>query len=318
MSNLINKVQIRYIKLGIGGCWEDECIEKGTIKFGYEGLHEECLDSQWDKIWEHWFKHRKDKGAATRDTNQIRDYYELTENDYFITFYAGRLWWCQPKGKPFIADDDLNSGYRTRNTLDGWHSSPKGVIGNDDPKFLIENLDGRISKVQSYQGTVCGVHCQDKLLHRILGTTVPQIERAEEALQSFKDALFPLVESLNPKDFELLTELIFSNLGWKRTSPIGKVQKDIDIAFSNPISGKNSYVQVKCKANVSDLKRFIENVKGKYNSVDTLYFVYHSGNDEQFRREIESYDNIFLWNKEKVVELVLNTGLIQWVMDRAS
>lgn len=154
MSNLSNAVKIRYIKLGIGGCWEEECIQNGTIKFGYEALHEECLDNQWDKIWEYWFKHRKDKGAATRDTNQIRDYYELTESDYFITFYAGRLWWCQPKGKPFIADEDLEAGYRTRNTIDGWHSSPKDVIGNEDPKFLIENLDGRISKVQSYQGTV--------------------------------------------------------------------------------------------------------------------------------------------------------------------
>ena len=36
-----------------------------------------------------------DKGAATRDTNQIKIFYETGSDSLFVTFHGGQLYWCR-------------------------------------------------------------------------------------------------------------------------------------------------------------------------------------------------------------------------------
>ena len=50
----IRPARARYIKLGAGGEWEDECIEMGIIRFGFGSERPErfllCRAGKWDKL----------------------------------------------------------------------------------------------------------------------------------------------------------------------------------------------------------------------------------------------------------------------------
>jgi hypothetical protein len=35
----INPAQVRYIKLGQGGKWEKECVEKGIVRYGFDSAN---------------------------------------------------------------------------------------------------------------------------------------------------------------------------------------------------------------------------------------------------------------------------------------
>ena len=77
-------MKIRYIKLGDGGKWERYCIEEQqTLRLGYESPHhQESLNGEWDTVRNFWLSARNGyQGAASRDLNQIRDFYELSETD---------------------------------------------------------------------------------------------------------------------------------------------------------------------------------------------------------------------------------------------
>ena len=80
---------IRYIKLGEGGCWEEDCIRQGTLRLGYESPHHmDALEGNWDAVREFWLQHYNGHQAtATSAVRQIRDFYEAPEQDLWVTFY---------------------------------------------------------------------------------------------------------------------------------------------------------------------------------------------------------------------------------------
>jgi hypothetical protein len=66
-----------YIKLGRGGSWEKESLEKGILRFGYnETPFEAAKAADWDTVWKAWRDMRGDDGTATRDVTQIRNFFE--------------------------------------------------------------------------------------------------------------------------------------------------------------------------------------------------------------------------------------------------
>lgn len=89
-----------YIKLGSkDDKWENGCIhEKQILKLGYKEInHELCLrGEEWEtKVKEECKNFRRSNvGAATRDVNQIRWFYEAKKDVLWITFHANMLWWC--------------------------------------------------------------------------------------------------------------------------------------------------------------------------------------------------------------------------------
>ncbi len=84
----ISPTRVLYIKLGEGGRWEKDCITKdNNLRLGYvEAPHDLCLRGGWQKVLEIYEDRRRDEGAATRDTNQIRHFYESDETVLWITF----------------------------------------------------------------------------------------------------------------------------------------------------------------------------------------------------------------------------------------
>ncbi|HKJ60823.1 MAG TPA: hypothetical protein VKA94_02340, partial [Hyphomicrobiales bacterium] len=91
---------VLYIKLGDGGKWEQDCIEKGIIRFGYTQTSEKALRGDWAGVRDYWSSQRKSQGAATRDLDQIKHFFESDESTIWITFHDRFLWWCRAKSEP--------------------------------------------------------------------------------------------------------------------------------------------------------------------------------------------------------------------------
>ncbi|MCH2636668.1 MAG: hypothetical protein MKZ67_12130 [Acidimicrobiales bacterium] len=58
MPEPISPSRVRYIKLGLHGAWETDCLERGVIRIGFEAgrpeRFESCLNSRWDDVFKSW------------------------------------------------------------------------------------------------------------------------------------------------------------------------------------------------------------------------------------------------------------------------
>ena len=101
----------------------------------------------------------------------------------------------------------------------------------------------------------------DYLTRKINGESLPEVEEAVKAENHMVEKIIPLIEGLAPQDFELLVDLVFSDSGWRRISPLGKTQKMIDMELILPTTGEKAYVQIKSTATKSDLAQHTTYVK---------------------------------------------------------
>ncbi|OBT13451.1 hypothetical protein A9264_07235 [Vibrio sp. UCD-FRSSP16_10] len=300
-------MKVRYIKLGDSGKWEKSCLENDqVVRLGYSSpFHKESLNGEWDAVRNFWLGERKNNsGAATRDINQIRDFYELSETDLWITFYQRKLYWCHAKKEVTELDD----GSRIREVIGAWSSHDK----QDNP-LTIENIDGRVTKVQGYRGTICSVELEDYLIRKINGEPQPEVEAAKKSLLLLKSNVEDLIKGLWWSDFELLIDLIFSQSGWQRISVLGKTEKDIDLDVFSPVSQKRAFVQVKSTTNSNQFNEYYEIYK-EYKQYDEMYFVYHTFDGT---KELVIDDpRVTVWDISRVADLVINAGLISWLIEK--
>lgn len=304
---VISPKKIRYIKLGMGGVWEQSCIEENIIRLGYESpLHRQSLNGEWDAVRDFWFD--GDSGAATRHVNQIRDFYELGEEDIWITFHKRKLYWCKAS-KEVVELEDKS---RIRKTLGSWLSTDKN--GCD---LRIENLDGRLTKVQGFRGTICSLddEVRDYLVRKINGQIAPAIKDVKETLQHLKSNIAGLIKGLWWRDFEILIDLVFARSGWQRISVVGKTEKNIDLDIYSPTTRKRAFVQIKSATTSSEIREYIE-IYREHEEFHEMYFVFHSSGDVP--EEIKNTENVHIWGVEQVADLVVNTGLVEWLINKRS
>lgn len=303
----IRPEKVRYIKLGAGGDWGKWCLDNGAIRLGYESpYHNESMNGQWEAVRNYWLKDRKgNEGAATRDVNQIRDFYELTENDLWITFYQRKLYWCRVSSNVEKMDDNS----RVRKTIGKWScNNLKGDV------LTIENIDGRVTKVQGFRGTICGIDLQDYLVNKINGEVQPEIEIAKKHLGALKNGIKDLIKGLWWNDFELLVDLIFSSSGWQRISVLGKTEKDIDLDIFSPVTQKRAFVQIKSSSNKDTFESYIK-LFSEYEQYDEMYFVVHTSGDD-LRDVANGKENIHLMDLDRISDLVINAGLVNWLFTK--
>lgn len=307
--NKVTPKNVRFIKLGQGGEWEATCIQEGMIRLGYESpYHQESMERKWDVVKAYWLDARQgNQGAATRDVNQIRDFYELSEADVWITFFRRKLYWCQVSPEVLL----LGDGSRIRKTINGWHSTDV----NGTP-LSIENLDGRLTKVQGYRGTICTVDMQDYLVRKINGEVIEEVKRAKLSLDNLRIDIEDLIKGLWWHDFELLVDLIFSKGGWQRFSVVGKTEKDLDLDLYSTTTKKRAFVQIKSTTNKSEIEKYISSFN-EYEKYDEMYFVYHTGDMDRTILD-NAYPNIHVWNVKRIAELVVSSGLVEWLLSKRS
>jgi hypothetical protein len=112
-----------------------------------------------------------------------------------------------------------------------------------------------------------------------------EVRKAMEQLESLQLSIQNLIQGLWWKDFELLVDLIFTQSGWQRLSVLGQTDKNIDLDPSREIG------------------------------LDEMYFVVHTC-DLTMRNRTETGVNIL--DLEKLSKLVVNAGLINWLITKRS
>lgn len=199
--------KVLFIKLGQGGKYETDCIEKhNTLRLGYcEVDHQFCINQDWDKVHDYFTTEENSKSfVATSHTNQIKQFYEENERTLWITFYANKLWWCF--SKPIITL--LADKTKTRPVIGKW--SDKDINGN---VLLGSNISGKLLKTQGFRGTICSVPAEKYALSKINCKQMKEVVEVEKAMFNLKTKLTFLIQNLQWKDFETLVDLIFRQAG---------------------------------------------------------------------------------------------------------
>lgn len=309
--------KILYIKLGRGGEYEKECIDKGTIKLGYHGEdHALCSQGRWDELRDEMKKEMPEQ-TKTFHLNQIKMFYEEPRTTMWITFYRHKLWYCFAKEEViYLEEESTEDGApKERRTVDGWH-----CIDKEGNPLNVLGLNGNLTKVQAFRGTICGVEESDYLLRKINCQKSKEQEDLEKNLNQVRKNLVPLIRSLNPKDFEILVDLIFRYLGWSRFGQVGDGIRDIDIQLISPGAKETALVQVKSKLN----KKTYEEVESIFLELleddKLLYLVYHTsgpGLEKLLKQKANANNKIMkIWDVQKVADFTLHAGLIDWLIKK--
>ncbi|WP_028772699.1 leucyl-tRNA synthetase [Shewanella waksmanii] len=299
---------IRFIKLGEGGEWEASCIEDGTLRLGYTSpFHLESLNGQWGIVRDHWLKVRGGKErVASNDINQIRSFYEASENDIWITFYQRKMYWCKAYSQVEEHSDDLS---RVRKVIGNW-----SCLDANGKELTIDNLDGRVSKVQGYRGTICTVAMQEYLHRKIIGLPNPEVQRAEHRVDELLHSIEQLIKGLWWYDFELLIDLVFTKSGWHRYSVLGKTEKDIDLDLFSPTTTRRAFAQVKSSTSKTELECYLRKFEN-YENYDEFFFIYHTSSDDLETLSFAE-KHIHVLGGKSLARLVLTTGLVQWLIEK--
>lgn len=300
----ITASQVLYIKLGKKGEWEKDCIEgpNPCIRLGFRSKqHQECLAGNWEAVRNYW----ANTEGRTDATNQVKAFYTADEQTLWTTFYQRKLWWCFASRQV----EELPDGYRIRKTLGQW--SCKDVSGHD---LQVVALSGTLTRVRGFRGTICKVEQGDHLLRRLNGTLPAEVKNAQQCLVQLEVAVGKIISLLQPNDFELLCDLIFTHAGWQRVSSLGKVEKTIDMELLQPVNAKRTVVQIKYEADLNTFLEYKERFEGLNDA--EAYFVVHSPSPDLAAHQAD--DSVSLLTTDRLAELVVSAGLSQWLIQKTS
>ena len=301
--------KVLFIKLGASGEFETECTEKdNTLRLSYKKVdHQLCLDRKWNEVHDHFTTEQNSQSfVATSHTNQIKQFYEEGDLTLWITFYANKLWWCF--SKPIIRL--LPDNTKTRPVIGKW--SDRDINGN---VLLAGNISGKLLKTQGFRGTICNVPEEKYALAKINGEQVKEVLEVEKAMSNLKAKLTFLIQNLQWKDFETLIDLIFRQAGWQRVGDRGKTQKTLDLELFAPVTGERGIVQIKAQSDLSEFLRYQDQF-ATMSDYDKFFYVVHTAKPNLANYENQSETKLYLG--DKVAELTISAGLVEWVIKKTS
>jgi len=305
----IHSLKILFIKLGSNGKFEKDCIEKEqTLRLDYHTVpHELCITHKWDEVHKYFCEEENAPVfVATNHTNQVKRFYEEDENTLWITFYANKLWWCF--SKPVITY--LPDGTKTRPVIGKWSASD--LNGNI---LLQSNIRGTLTKTQGYRGTICNVSEIDYTIALINNEQSQDIKNLEKSLHVLKENIVVLIQKLSWQDFETLIDLIFRQAGWQRLGDKGKTQKTLDLELLAPVTGEKAIVQIKSQSDINEFKKYCDEFINMKDDYDKFFYVVHSANSNLI--EFSNDTEVNLYNANKIAELTISSGLIDWLIKKS-
>ena len=305
----VDAAQIRYIKLGEGGAFARECIDAGELGLSFANVpHDLCQRGDWDGVNRALIAQGRSQGAATRQTGEIRDFYELDADALWITFAEGLLWWGFAAPGVDWRDDLVGRLPRRRLVIGGWRS--EDIAG---APLRTRNLSTRLTCVAGYRGTVCKVAEAEYLLRRINGEIEPLVREGETALQTLHDLAARLIQRLHDKEFEVLVDLIFQASGWRRISVLGETEQDIDLLIEQIATGERAFVQVKSRATPAVFNDYVDRFHA-YEGCSRMFFVCHS--PTAALNATTPPDGVDFWRVDTIAEKALRAGLFDWLIER--
>jgi hypothetical protein len=302
---------VRYIKLGRKGIgWEASSLDRGELHFGYgKATHDMALAGNAKAIKEHLIDLGRNPQAAGRDAQEVLDFYQLGADCLWITFARDHLWWTFAEPDvTWIGEPTPERGERMRKAIGGWRNTD--IHGKP---LRTDGLSTKLTKVQTYQRTICGVEAEDYLLRRINGVEEPLIAKSNLARDALLDVLAEAIKSLHWADFETLTDVVFARSGWHRASAIGGTQKLVDVVLEQPTTGELAAVQVKSATSQKDLDKFIGDADATAR-FDRLFFVCHSPKGSL--QPPADRSDVHLWVQRDFAKIVLRLGLSDWVVEK--
>lgn len=299
-----------YLKLGRKGSWESELENGNKARIGWSNISlGDIKNKNWEKIRkdiELDFESRDKKKGVTQDYNALKSFCEATENDVFITFSDGLLYWCMLSSDKI--QEDTISKYRY--LKDNWRNTD--IKGN---VLRINSISGKITKTQGYRATLCSIDEKDALKRIINCEANPIVADINQKETELQNLLVIAFSELHWKDCELLTDLIFNQSGWKRISIVGKSMQYMDIELENPITKERYQVQVKAMASAKDFINYAEKFSKK--NYNKMFFVSFS-NDVSLEEYKNEYENVVLLKGIELAALIITLGLTSWVVDKIS
>ena len=311
MLQRLAPAEVRYIKLGRGGLWDDISLSKGEIHFGCHSLtHELALTLDWAAIRAQRLASGRKPGDASSDTRELIDFYTLGVDCLWITFAKDHLWWAFAAPKVhWLGGDEYVQGARMRRTLGGWRNTD--IAGNPLHQSL---LSSRLTKTAAYRRTLCGFIEKEYLLRRLNGIEEPIIKRAHAAKAELVSATAEGICALHWRDFETLVDLMFSRTGWVRTSPLGGTQKTVDLILEQPTTNERAMVQVKSAASQATLDDYVARFEDSI-GFDRLFFVSH---ERAKKLACPTDKRINVWTGDILASKVVQLGLHDWVFSKVA
>ena len=306
----ITACDARYIKLGKRGSYEDACLDKGIVRLGFCDIsHEAALNDDTEKMKTHAAVRHSSPSKRTDIVRQVSDFYQLGDDILWITFVNGRLYWCfVEEGVEWVETppDCAEKPYRIRRCKTAWRDSDI----NGAPLYVSE-LSGKFTKVASYQSSICRVKEFEYLVRKINGQEIPEVAEARNLKPQILNTIIALMRLLDPRDFELLVELIFSNSGWRRTGVLGGPQKTVDLELTLPSTGERAFVQVKSQTRQSEFNNYLRRFERRAET--RMFYAYHTAT----KPLIAPDEGCVLLGPKRLAEMVLEAGLYDWLIEKA-
>lgn len=274
------------------------------MRFGWEAVPLALIHAgDWTAIRRVLGGEHTRKGTVSADTARLRDLATSGPEDVWITFHDSHLYWGRLADSP--VEEDAESKFRR---LQGpWRcEDAKGR------RLRANQIPGRIAQVAGFRGTVCRVAEREALARLLSGQATPQFEALSSAHSALASAVELAIRELHWKDFEILTDLVFRQAGWRRRTVLGKAMKYADIELQAPITREAFQVQIKSQADVSEFEEYVAQFDDT--GFRRLYFVVHSPSAELAGASVP--ENVDLVLPARLAELVVDLGLTDWLMEK--
>jgi len=299
---------VRYVKNGRNGRWWKSARENAQIHAGWRWLPAELLAvPNFLAIESVIAREVADPGAAKRDYEQVRLLLDQPSRHLWITFEDGFLWWC------IVKDGAIpNPGGEGDQHGHFWLSCehPWSNHSIDGRLLAMVDLPGSITLTAGFRGTVCVPSAEQEILRVLRDEKSPAALAVADARAGYEKAIEQAISDLGWKDFELLIDLILTRTGWMRISSLGKTQKAIDIAARNAGVGETAFVQVKSRANQSELDGSIREFGNQRDLYARMIFAVH---DPSGPLVSPADPAVQLWTVNKLAMMVVQVGLGEWV-----
>lgn len=298
---------VRYIKLGDGGRWANDAIERGYVAFGYHSIpHEICVAEDWDGV-RRLLDDRKSEGAKTAGVNEVVQFYEMGSDCLWITFAQGHLWWCFAEEQVVETNDEHNGPSRLRLAIGGWRNTD--IAGRP---LRVSQLSSKLTQTANFRATICQVKERDYLLRRVNAIDEPVVAEAGQARACMMAVAVKMIRGLHWADFETLADLIFARSGWQRSTPVGEGLADIDILMEQPTTGETAFVQVKSKADQGVLDDYLNRFRAS--GYNRFFFVCHSTRGVL---ALPNEQGLHLFEGEALAAAAVKNGLFDWLVERS-
>jgi len=317
MTNLaaepLNPAHVRYIKLGAGGAWEASALDHGRLEWGSSNdPHEAAVAADWEGARAAYLAQRRAAGTATGYVRELRDFYTLGADTLWITFARDHLWWAFAEPEViFRGQQSEGHASRYRRTIGIWRNTD--LLGR--PLAMTE-LSTKLTKVASYQQTMCSVEAAQYAVRRINGIEEPAVALAKAHYADLVGSIEAIVRQLHWADFELLVDLLFARAGWRRVSTLGGTMKNNDLIVEQAATGERASVQVKSAADQRVFDTCVAEFEASPLS-NRFFFVCHSPR-LSLSEPTSPTRPVHLWTGSKLAEMVVAQGLSDWLIARAA